>query len=104
MVPWGAQCARLEGGAYTDARGTGGNTCSLGLPSTIKVTDRRYVVDEELGAVSIFLGFPGLDRDAPDKSVPDSHFFRVQGGRLAFINTLSACFFSGCGLAGGTGF
>lgn len=42
-VPWGEECARLEGGAYTDPRGEGGNTCDLGLPGSIKVVDRRYV-------------------------------------------------------------
>jgi len=56
VVPFGTPCARLEGGAYTDPRAYGNNTCGLGLPSTIKVTNRRYVVDEEMGAVAIYLG------------------------------------------------
>ena len=62
------------------------------------MTDRRYVVDEELGAVSIFLGFPGLDRGVPDKPMPDGHFFRVQGGRIAYIHTVSSCETTLCAL------
>jgi len=99
-VPFGTPCARLEGGAYTDARGSGNNTCGLGLPSSTKVTDRRYVVDEEAGAVAIFLGFPGLDRSVPDEAMPDSHFFRVEGGRIRYIHTVSTCVHAGCGLNG----
>lgn len=48
-VPWGTPCARLEGGASTGARNPTGNTCSLGLPSTITVTNRSVVT---------FLGLP----------------------------------------------
>ncbi|KAK0612602.1 hypothetical protein B0T17DRAFT_620760 [Bombardia bombarda] len=77
-VPFGTPCARLEGGAYTDARGSGGNTCDLGLPSTLHVTNRRYVIDEEMGAVAIYLGFPGLDRSVEEQPMPDSHLFRTQ--------------------------
>lgn len=40
-VPWGTPCARLEGGAYTGNGNLSANTCNLGLPSTIKVLDRR---------------------------------------------------------------
>ena len=54
--------------------------------------------------MSIFLGFPGLDRGIADEPMPDSHFFRVQGGRLVYINTLSACVTFGCGMNGTTGF
>ena len=104
VPPFNTPCARLEGGAYTDTRATGENTCSLGLPSTLKVTDRRYVVDEELGAVSIFLGFPGLDREVADKAMPDGHFFRVQGGKIFYIHTVSTCESYGCGFNGSTGF
>ncbi|EAT81749.1 hypothetical protein SNOG_11250 [Parastagonospora nodorum SN15] len=60
----------FEGGSYTDTSRTNGSTCSLGLPSTIHVVDRRYVVDVEYGAVSIFVGFPGLDR-ASKEPAPD---------------------------------
>lgn len=99
-VPYGTPCARLEGGAYTDSRLTGNNTCNLGLPSTIHVTDRRYVVDEEMGAVNIFVGFPGLD-SLSNVPTPDSHTFRVEKGLIRYIHTLSTCEgHPGCGLNG----
>jgi hypothetical protein len=99
-VPYGTPCARLEGGAYTDSRRTGNNTCNLGLPSTIKVTDRRYVVDVEMGSVNIYVGFPGLDR-ASNEPTPDSHLFRVEKGQIRYIHTLSTCEgHPGCGLNG----
>ncbi|KAI1335605.1 hypothetical protein F5Y15DRAFT_409027 [Xylariaceae sp. FL0016] len=96
-VPWGTPCARLEGGAYTDSSGKGGNTCNLGVPSTIVVTNRRYVVDEEMGTVDILLGFPQLDMTVPNQSMPDSHMFRVEGGKIRYIHTVSSCVTPGCG-------
>ncbi|KAK6210794.1 hypothetical protein LQW54_005842 [Pestalotiopsis sp. IQ-011] len=96
-VPFGPACARLEGGLYTDSRGSGDETCNLALPSTVKVTNRRYVVDEEMGTVDIFVGFPGLDRSMGQRPVPDSQFFRVEGGKIRHIHTVSACFNAGCG-------
>jgi len=100
VVPFGTPCARLEGGAYTDPRAYGNNTCGLGLPSTIKVTNRRYVVDEEMGAVAIYLGFPGLDRSVAEKPMPDSHFFRVESGKIRYIHTVTTCEHAGCGMNG----
>lgn len=100
VVPWGTPCARLEGGAYTGSGRLDQNTCDLGLPSSIVVTDRRYVVDEEMGTVDIFLGFPGLDRSQPQTPMPDSHFFRVEGGQIRYIHTVSSCVSDGCGLNG----
>lgn len=117
-VPWGTPCARLEGGAYTGGGNLSANTCELGVPSTIKVVDRRYVIsalflpcaparslgigrrnllifnryviDEENGVVNIYVGFPGLDR-ASSEPTPDSHTFRVEGGKLRYIHTISTC-------------
>jgi hypothetical protein len=99
-VPFGTPCARLEGGAYTGTNNLTGNTCNLGLPSTTKVTNRRYVVDEVMGTVDMFLGFPGLDRSQGDKPMPDSHVFRVEGGKIRYIHTVSSCVEAGCGLNG----
>ncbi|KAI1444547.1 hypothetical protein F5Y02DRAFT_427678 [Annulohypoxylon stygium] len=96
-VPFGSPCARLEGGAYTDSSGAGGSTCNLGLPSNLTVSNRRYVVDEEMGVVDIYLGFPGLDRSVVDQAMPDSHAFRVEGGKIRYIHTLSSCVNFGCG-------
>lgn len=79
VVPWGHPCARLEGGMYT---GTGGpdDKCDVGIPSGVSLTDRRYVIDETIGAVSVFLSFAGI---------PDCHSFRVEGGKLRFVHTIT---------------
>ncbi|KAJ4377278.1 hypothetical protein N0V83_000102 [Neocucurbitaria cava] len=99
-VPFGTPCARLEGGAYTDAQMTNASTCHLGLPSTMNVVDRRYVVDVDMGAVNIYVGFPGLDR-ASNVPAPDSHTFRVEKGKIRYIHTISTCEgHPGCGLNG----
>lgn len=48
--------------------------------------------------VNIYVGFPGLDRASPDPT-PDSHTFRVEGGKLKYIHTISTCEgHPGCGL------
>ncbi|KAI4689785.1 uncharacterized protein J4E84_003965 [Alternaria hordeiaustralica] len=98
-IPFGTPCARLEGGAYTDTSMTNGETCSLGLPSTVYVQDRRYVVDVEMGSVNIYVGFPGLDR-ASETPAPDSHTFRVEKGKIRYVHTISTCENFGCGLNG----
>jgi len=74
-VPWGKPCARLEGGTYMQP------DCNVGVPSGLKMTNRRYVVDEVLGAVDIFLAFAG--------TIPDSHSFRVEGGTIRFVHTIT---------------
>jgi hypothetical protein len=57
-----------------------------------------YVVDEEAGVVSIFVGFPGLDRNSTEPT-PDSHTFRVEHGKIRYIHTLSTCEgHPGCGM------
>ncbi|KAI2620948.1 hypothetical protein GGS26DRAFT_298074 [Hypomontagnella submonticulosa] len=78
-VPWGTPCARLEGGAYT---GNGGpnDRCDVGVPNGVKLVNRRYVIDETLGAVDVFIDFA---------SVPDSHEFRVEKGLLRYVHTLT---------------
>lgn len=99
-VPWGLRCARLEGGAYTGSRNLTGNTCDLGLPSSVEVVNRRYVVDQVTGTVVIYVGFPGLDQESTEPT-PDSHMFRVEGGRIRYIHTLSTCEgHPGCGFNG----
>ncbi|KAK3388325.1 hypothetical protein B0T20DRAFT_103864 [Sordaria brevicollis] len=74
-VPWGNPCARLEGGMYIQPN------CNVGVPSGIKNVNRRYVVDEVLGAVDVFFDFAG--------GQPDSHEFRVEGGRLRLVHTMT---------------
>ena len=98
-VPWGVPCNRLEGGALVVGNLTG-NDCVMASLDDIKVTNRRYVVDEVLGAVDIFEGFPGLDRSQGNNPMPDSHLFRVEGGKIRYIRTASHCVRSGCGMNG----
>ncbi|KAF2646860.1 hypothetical protein P280DRAFT_495099 [Massarina eburnea CBS 473.64] len=100
-VPWGPPCYRVEGGLA--ARGTLHNDtgfCEQVWPSTIHVPYRRYVVDEEVGVVDVFTGFPGLDRTQGNDAMPDSHLFRAEGGRIKFVHTASSCVVAGCGLNG----
>ncbi|KAG8164535.1 hypothetical protein KVR01_006453 [Diaporthe batatas] len=99
VVPFGPTCARLEGGAYTGENNPTGETCTIGgMPSSIKIPYRRYIIDEEYGAVDLFVGFPGLDRTVPDQAMPDSHLFRVEKGQIKWIHTVSSCVNAGCGL------
>ncbi|KAK3937443.1 hypothetical protein QBC46DRAFT_460861 [Diplogelasinospora grovesii] len=96
-VPWGPPCYRLEGGLA--ARGTlKGDECVMEWPSTIHIPYRRYVIDEEMGVVDMFIGFPGLDRTQGQDPMPDSHVFRVEGGKIKYCHTASACVKEGCGL------
>jgi hypothetical protein len=74
-VPWGTPCARLEGGTYMQP------SCNVGVPSGIKHTNRRYVVDEVTGSVDVFFDFAGVD--------PDSHEFRIEGGKLRYVHTMT---------------
>jgi hypothetical protein len=92
-VPWGIPCARLEGGIYTakdfnDPKAT----CNLGVPEDgkVKLTNRHYVVDRDMGAV---VGFVDFDNE----KVPDSHLFRVENGKIRYIHTLTVCLIENCG-------
>ncbi|KAI1266651.1 hypothetical protein F5Y18DRAFT_362691 [Xylariaceae sp. FL1019] len=78
-VPWGSPCARLEGGSYT---GTGAATdrCDVGIPSGVSLSNRRYVIDETIGSVDVFIDFASL---------PDSHEFRVEKGKLRYVHTIT---------------
>ncbi|KAK2790886.1 hypothetical protein FQN52_005331 [Onygenales sp. PD_12] len=82
QVPWGEPCARLEGGMYT---GTGSPTdsCNVGVPSGLDLTNRRYVIDEVMGTVDVFLNFGGAT------GLPDSHEFRLEGGKLRYVHTMT---------------
>ncbi|PSN74363.1 hypothetical protein BS50DRAFT_567202 [Corynespora cassiicola Philippines] len=99
VVPWGPPCIRVEGGLA--ARGILHNDtqfCEQVWPSTIIVPYRRYVVDEGYGVVDMFVGFPGLDRTQGQDPMPDSHLFRIEGGKIRYSHTASSCVIAGCGL------
>ncbi|KAL2149193.1 hypothetical protein VTH82DRAFT_8541 [Thermothelomyces myriococcoides] len=74
-VPWGTPCARLEGSVYT-GRGAPDDSCKAGIPSNHSQApniNRRYVIDEAMGSVSIFCLWQHMMNAA------DSHEFRLEG-------------------------
>src|SRR5690606_19718665 len=77
-VPHGTPCSRLEGRISTAARDPAGQTCTMGAcPEKLNVSNRRYVIDETMGAVAIFHSFPWLDAGIPkDPGTPASQTFR----------------------------
>ncbi|KAH6907926.1 hypothetical protein BKA70DRAFT_1282856 [Coprinopsis sp. MPI-PUGE-AT-0042] len=90
-VPWGTPCTRLEGGAYT---GTGSptDTCNVGVPTRIvEMPNRRYVIDEQVGAVDVFVHIGNCTTYRPD-----SHEFRVEEGKIRLIHTMTVMD-PGCG-------
>ena len=89
-VPWGTPCNRLEGGVRT-GRGLPDDSCNVGVPSGMKLTERRFIADPENGAVVGFIRWP--------TGVPDSHLFRVEQGKLRFVHSLTVCTVPNCGFA-----
>jgi hypothetical protein len=86
-VPWGTPCTRLEGSAYT-GKGKADDSCKPGIPSNHNQapnTHRRYVIDEAMGSVSIFCVWEHMMMAA------DSHEFRLQGGKLRYVHTMTVC-------------
>jgi hypothetical protein len=82
--PWGTPCARLEGGAYTNAKNENKDTCQIPAPlGNMYIVNRSYVVDEEMGAINVFCRF------GSGTGMPDSHTFRLVNGRYRWIHTLS---------------
>jgi hypothetical protein len=98
-VPHGTPCSRLEGRMSTAARDPAGQTCTMGaFPEKLNVSNRRYVIDETLGAVSIFHNFPWLDAGIPkDPGTPASQSFRVEGGMNRNIHEVTVCTSPCCG-------
>ncbi|EAU87864.1 hypothetical protein CC1G_01511 [Coprinopsis cinerea okayama7 len=84
QVPWGQPCARLEGGIYSGTiPPSPDDTCNVGVPEGMPIVDRRYVIDETVGAVDVFVDFNGPG------GRPDSHEFRLEKGKLRFVHTLT---------------
>jgi hypothetical protein len=80
-VPWGYPCHRTEGGIHT-GKGVPEDGCEVGVPSGVNIVARRFVVDENIGAVVAFCTF-GVG------GLPDTHLFRVEKGKLRFVHTLT---------------
>jgi hypothetical protein len=87
-VPWGTPCNRLEGGIRTGS-GKPDDSCNVGVPSGMKLTNRRFIADPEIGAVVGFIRWP--------TTVPDSHLFRIENGKLRFVHSLTVCTVPNCG-------
>ncbi|KAK4112818.1 hypothetical protein N656DRAFT_779051 [Canariomyces notabilis] len=97
-VPLGTPCARLEGGIYTGQRDPAANTCRMpAFPVPIRAGNRRYVIDEELGAVDVFNGFPWLEATNTDAAMPSSNLVRVEGGLIRYIHEVTVCETTMCG-------
>ena len=94
-VPWGSPCERLEGGLYTGKGGPGvsqpTDSCNVGVPVGVKIVDRQYIIDPEIGAVTVVNHF-GTNQE------PDSHTFRVEHGKIRYVHTITACKIANCGL------
>lgn len=83
-VPWGTPCRRMEGSAYT-GNGSATDSCAVGIPqgSYPPNSDRRYVIDETVGAVSVLCKFETM------RGAPDSHEFRLESGKLRYVHTIT---------------
>jgi hypothetical protein len=83
-IPWGTPCARLEGGAYTNAKGDPHASCEVGLPAgVLYIVNRDYLVDPDKGVINIFCRF------GSSTGGPDSHTFRFIDGKIRAVHTLS---------------
>jgi len=99
-VPHGTPCTRLEGRIYTDSKDPGGQTCTMGaFPQPIQTGNRRYVIDETVGAVSIFHNFSWIDAGLPadHPGTPASQAFRIENGMNRYIHEVTACTTPNCG-------
>lgn len=99
-VPHGTPCSRLEGRIYTGARDPQGQTCTMGaFPQPIRTGSRRYVIDETVGAVSIFHNFSWIDAGLGPyhPGTPASQTFRVENGMNRYIHEVTACLTPNCG-------
>jgi hypothetical protein len=87
LVPWGYPCHRTEGGMHT-GKGSPDDSCAVGVPSGVNIANRRFVVDETIGAVVVFCTF-GTGSGVGGSGAPDTHLFRVENGKLRFVHTLT---------------
>jgi hypothetical protein len=83
LVPWGLPCNRTEGG-----RGHTADACDPGVPSGVNISNRRFVVDTTIGAVVAFCTFGAGNANGGSGS-PDTHLFRIEGGKLRYVHTLT---------------
>lgn len=87
LVPWGFPCQRTEGGMYT-GKGLPTDSCQVGVPSGVNISNRHFVVDETIGSVIAFCTF-GAGSATGGSGAPDTHLFRVENGKLRFVHTMT---------------
>ena len=87
LVPWGFPCVRVEGGAYTGT-GSPDDSCEVGVPGGLNITNRRFIVDEVIGSVVVFCTFGPSTQDGR-MGAPDTHLFRLENGKLRYVHTLT---------------
>jgi hypothetical protein len=87
LVPWGYPCNRTEGGAHT-GNGSPTDSCDVGVPSGVNISNRRFVVDPTIGSVVVYCTF-GAGNAAGGSGAPDTHLFRVENGKLRYVHTLT---------------
>jgi hypothetical protein len=87
LVPWGYPCNRTEGGMHT-GRGEATDSCDVGVPSGVNIANRRFIVDETIGAVQVFCTFGAGNANGGSGS-PDTHLFRVENGKLKYVHTIT---------------
>jgi len=97
IVPWGTPCVRIEGGAYTEPGGETpnshcaalpGDPTKIGMPSGVNISNRRYVIDETIGAILVLCTFGTTTPDGRS-GAPDSHLFRMENGKPRYVHTLT---------------
>jgi hypothetical protein len=87
QVPWGYPCVRIEGGLYT-GKDSPDDTCAVGVPAGVNITNRHFVVDEVTGSVIAFCTF-GAGGPTGGSGAADTHLFRVENGKLRYAHTLT---------------
>ena len=71
-------------------KGAPDDSCQVGVPSGVNISNRHFVVDEPLGR-SGFCTF-GANNPNGGSGAPDTHLFRVENGKLRFVHTLTHLF------------
>ncbi|HTY63140.1 MAG TPA: hypothetical protein VMG30_12900 [Acidobacteriota bacterium] len=86
-VPWGIPCVRIEGGMYTNSDNHPNPSCTEGVPKGggVPMTNRRYIVDVDMGTVTGQIDFGG------EKGLPDAHTFRLENGKLRYVHVITLC-------------
>jgi hypothetical protein len=86
-VPWGIPCVRIEGGLYTNTENSPNPSCTVGVPKGggVPMTNRRYIVDVDMGSVVGQVDFGGAN------GLWDAHTFRLENGKLRFVHVITLC-------------